>query len=65
MNVKVGDYVKMANLLKDGDLYYGTVSEIDGECIHADTIVGGETVSFERYECEIEVVHRAETNTCS
>lgn len=63
MNVKVGDCVKMINLLKDGDLYYGTVSEIDGEYIHVDTLIGGESANVERYECELEVVHRAEVSS--
>lgn len=60
MNVKIGDYVKMMNLLKSGDLYYGTVSKIDGEYIYVDTIIGGESVNVERYRCELEVVRRAE-----
>lgn len=60
MNVEIGDYVKMMNLLKSGDLYYGTVSQIDGEYIYVDTIIGGESVNVERYRCELEVVRRAE-----
>jgi hypothetical protein len=63
MNIKIGDYVKMTNLLKDGDLYYGTVSEINGEYIHVNTLIGRESTDVERYEHELEVVHRAEVSS--
>lgn len=54
--MKIGDYVKMKSLFTNGDLYYGTITHINGAYILVDITISGQVVSVERYENELEVL---------
>lgn len=54
--MKIGDYVKMRNVIIEDDLYYGTISYIKNAYVYVDITINGKTDTIEKYEYEIEII---------